>query len=173
MLEKLMSRVRKCAIVLLFAIGPGIASAQIVLVDVQVNPKAWAKAIAGMRVIGSGHKKTPSWNLSTLPDFGVSSLEGPLTSAGGGPIPFGFIPSIVQIDSSRFFPSERVTLAFIGPSANGYGNTENAIVPNQSQDSLDIFFSTVVGAFELDAISCSECVGSQCHQHNRSRRSRY
>ncbi len=101
-----------------------------------------------------------SWDLSTLPDFGVSSMEGPLTSAGGGPIPPGFIPSIVHIDSSRFFPSEPITLAFIGPSANGSDNTENAIVPNQAQDSFNIFFSTVVGGFAFDAISCSLCAGS-------------
>jgi hypothetical protein len=159
MLDTLMSRVSKCAIVLLFAVVPAIATAQILLFDIEANPKAWAKSIAGLRVLGSG-KKTPSWDLSTLPDFGVSSLEGPLTSAGGGPIPLGFLPSIVQIDSSRFFPSEPITLAFIGPSANGYGNTENAIVPNQAQDSFDILFSIVVGGFEFDAISCSECAGS-------------
>jgi hypothetical protein len=70
------------------------------------------------------------------------------------------VPSIVQIDSSRFFPSEPVTLAFIGPSTNGYGNTENAIVANQPQDSFNIFFSTVVGGFAFDAISCSICAGS-------------
>jgi hypothetical protein len=84
-----MSRVGKYAIGLLFAVVPGIATAQIVLFDIETNPKAWAQAIAGMPVLGS-------WDLSTLPDFGVSSIEGPLTSAGGGPIPPGFIPSDIE-----------------------------------------------------------------------------
>jgi hypothetical protein len=167
MLDALMLRVRMFAVGLLFAVVPGIATAQIVLFDIEADPKAWAKAIDKMPVLGS-------WDFSTLPDFGVSSMEGPLTSAGGGPIPPGFIPSIVQIDSSRFFPDEPITLAFIGPSANGSDNTENAVVPNQAQDSFNIFFLNSCGRLCVRRYKLQPmCRESRYHQHNRSRRSRY
>jgi hypothetical protein len=130
----------------------GNAIGGILLFDIDADPATWATSVGTFRTVGT-------WNLNSLPDFGVSSIGGPLTSSGGGPIPAGFIPSSVSIDASRFFPSEPISLAFVGPSANGMTNSENAIVPNQPQDSLIISFFSAVSAFEFYAISCDLCSG--------------
>lgn len=132
---------------------PSKTSAGVLLFDIDADPAAWNAAVAGLQVQGS-------WDFNDLPDFGVTSSGGPLTSAGLGPIPAGFIPANVSIDSSRFFPNEPISLAYIGPSANGYGTLENLVVPNQPQDSLNVFFSTNVHAFEFIATSNSGSFGS-------------
>lgn len=127
------------------------ASGAVILYDLSGNRAPWESAVAHFN-------SAARWDLDDLPDFGVSSISGPLTSTGGGPIPTGFFPTSVSIDASRYFPDEPISLAFIGPSANGSGNTQNAIVPNQPQDSLNILFLTGVNAFELTAISCDVCL---------------
>jgi len=86
-----------------------------------------------------------SWDFGLLPDFGILGFDGPLTSAGGGPIPPGFLPDNITIDSQLDGPGGGsrgpggTGLAAVGPSA-GFGNSSNAVVTNFFVDAYGIDF---------------------------------
>jgi hypothetical protein len=130
---------------------PVVAAAQVTLYDIEADPEGWRRAVVHTHVIAR-------WDLDNLPDFGVSSVSGPLTSTGSGPIPAGFLPSIVTLTSSGFRGT--TSLAFVGASTYGVNNPQNAMMPNQPQESFDIFFGNAVRGFSWDAFSCSRCVAS-------------
>ena len=86
-----------------------------------------------------------SWDFGVFPDFGIQGFDGPLTSAGGGPIPPGFLPDNITIDSQLDGPGGDSRgpggngLVAIGPSA-GFGNPYNAVAANFFNDAYGIDF---------------------------------
>ncbi len=119
--------------------------ADIRLFDVVTNPTGWAAVTANLVVTGSS-------DFSSLPDFGLTAFNGPLTSAGGGPFPPGFIPPNVSIDTDRVAGGAQPRLVAGGPSA-GLGNPINALVVNDTSDAMTIDFGLPELAFEFSYIS--------------------
>lgn len=92
-----------------------------------------------------------SFNLGLLPDLGVTVFDGPVDSEGDpfGPIPPGFIPDGVSMDSSLNpfglgGPNGRGPdgngLLAVGPSA-GIGNPVNAVAASFVGDSFDLIIN--------------------------------
>jgi len=100
----------------------------------------------------------PGWDFGTLGDFGIIGFDGPLTSAGSGPVPAGFLPDNITIDSQLDGPGGGSRgaggggLVGIGPSA-GFGNPSNAVGANFFVDALGIDFGEETCAFEWQASS--------------------
>jgi hypothetical protein len=100
----------------------------------------------------------PSWDFGSLADFGIIGFDGPLTSVGSGPVPPGFMPDGISIDSQLDGPGGDSRgaggqgLVGIGPSA-GFGNPSNAVGANFFVDALGIDFGEEVCAFEWQASS--------------------
>ena len=100
----------------------------------------------------------PSWDFGSLADFGIIGFDGPLTSVGSGPVPPGFMPDFITIDSQLDGPggdsrgAGGTGLVGIGPSA-GFGNPSNQVAANFFADALGIDFGEEVCEFEWQASS--------------------
>ncbi len=122
----------------------GPVAADILLFDLEDPQQAadFFAAVETMTVLAS-------YDLDSLPDLGAQAFDGPLTSEGSGPIPPGFIPDGITLDSNLVpwgdgGPSTRGPggngLAGVGPSAQ-FGVASNSVVANWYVDSFDIIFT--------------------------------
>lgn len=120
------------------------AHASYTLIDVSANPGGWNSLTSGLTV-------TSTTDLGSLPDFGATGINGPLTSAGSGNIPAGVIPANITITTSGVAP-DQPHLFGLGPSI-GAGNPVNAILVNNFNNAMVIDFTDSVLAFEFSYVS--------------------
>jgi hypothetical protein len=140
-------RILICALAVLILSGG--AQAAITLFDIDANPAAWAAAIAGMA-------PTTAYDFDVDPDYGIVGFDGPLTSAGAGPVSAGILADGVVMDRINLGGGDP-GLATSGPSA-GYGNTSNAVLANFFIDAFATL--SLPGAPEAFAFNTLTLLGS-------------
>ena len=136
-----------CALVVLFLSGG--AQAAITLFDIDADPAAWAAAIAGMT-------PTTSYDFNADADYGIVGFDGPLTSAGAGPVSAGILADGVVMDRVNLGGADPGLVA-TGPSA-GFGNTSNAVLANYFVDAFATL--SLPGAPEAFAFNTLTLLGS-------------
>ena len=132
----------------------GTASADILLFDIDRDPDAWANALRDAGKVAKG-----GWNFDLDADYGVVGFDGPIGSAGGGPVGPGTIDAQnVSFDSELDGPGGDGRgvggngLVGVGPSA-GFGNPSNAVLANFFVDAYGLSLSEEKTAVEFNAIS--------------------
>ena len=137
--------------VLISAFACSATKADILLFDIDANPGAWDDAIAGC--IPVNH-----YDFDQDPDYGIAGFDGPLTSAGGGPVSPGILPgktSMVEEQDGPGGPPRGpggTGLVAVGPSA-GFGNASNSVLANFFVDAFRIDFSESKKAFQFNALT--------------------
>ena len=144
-----MTRGTICSVVIATGVLTGPVAADILLFDLE-DPQQSADFFAAVETM----TVLASYDFDSLPDLGLIGFSGPLTSAGSGPIPPGFIPDGITLDSNLEpwgdgGPATRGPgangLAGVGPSAQ-FGVASNSVVANWYVDSFDIIFTARDGS---------------------------
>ena len=126
-------------------LATSIAKADLLLFDIDADPLAWANAIAG---------GTPSiaYDFDLDPDYGIQGFDGPLTSAGAGPVSAGNLAVGVTMDRINNGGGDP-GLVGVGPLA-GFGNASNAVLANFFVDAFAVLsFGGPIEAFEFNALT--------------------
>ncbi len=119
-------------------------------------------SFTGGHTYGAGAQDGSGWDFGQLPDFGIIGFDGPLNSAGSGPVPAGFLPDKIAMDSAIDGPgggsrgAGGTGLVGVGPSA-GFGNPSNFVGANFFTDAFSMY--KVDGGFHLPGVHRYFAVG--------------
>ena len=118
--SRTMTRGTICGVAIVSCVLTGPVAADILLFDLE-DPQESADFFTAVET----WTVLAFYDLDSLPDLGLLGIDGPLTSEGSGPIPPGFIPEGITLDSNlepfgEGGPSTR------GPGGNGLAESAPA-----------------------------------------------
>lgn len=118
------------------------ARADLVFFDIDADPGAWNTAVAGLSA-------TAAYDFTLDPDYLFDSFDGPLDTAGRGPVSAGTVAAGVSITAEP--GSGTPELVVMGVS-EGLGTTQNVVAANFFVDDTVVSFVDAVSAFAFNVV---------------------